>query len=63
MTDMPSSVLQQEYDRIHNVLLASFSDGLKGDLASCTWMFPEVTSGGAVLISPSVVDLGLTAFL
>lgn len=30
MTDMPSSVLQQNYDRIHNVLLASFSDGLKG---------------------------------
>ena len=34
--------------------------GWNEDLASCTWMFPEVTSGGAVLISPSVVDLGLT---
>ena len=34
--------------------------GWNEDLASCTWMFPEVTSRGAVLIAPSVVDLGLT---
>ena len=34
--------------------------GWNEDLASCTLMFPAVTSGAAVVISHSVVNLGLT---